>query len=105
MQLDKTQGYIFRIKDVDQAKAVVEVLVSQGYINHVWRESTYYDAVEDGISLIVGDDYIKTNTTDSMRKELTWIDTEMFLEYTSVPHVKETIQVEIIDKNSPVFNS
>lgn len=103
MQLDKTKGYIFRIKDVEQAKAVVDVLVSQGYkLSPSWRQDNYLDAVYkslvvDGNSI---NDYILYNPTDSNKNTYTWVDTEMFLEYSLPTKVKETIQVgdTIFDK-------
>ena len=101
MQLDKTKGYIFRVVDVEQAKAVVEVLVSQGYSDH-WRDSTYSIAIKlGGLLVLKGSKSIIYHTPNISQKEgYNWVDTEMFLKYNPLPEVKETIQVgdTIFDK-------
>ena len=99
MQLDKTKGYIFRIKDVEQAKAVVAVLVNQDY-DDAWNENTYDSAVLYDIVVNRGSTLVMNNPRTSSRKSYTWVDTEMFLKYNPLPEVKETIQVgdTIFDK-------
>ena len=100
MQLDKTKGYIFRVVDVKQAKAVVEVLVSQGHTNHVWKPDDYHTAVGTCVSVNPNSYYIMHNPTEGDKNTYTWVDTEMFLKYNPLPEVKETIQVgdTIFDK-------
>jgi len=99
MLLDKSQGYIFRIKDVKQAKAVVAVLVSQGYEDEVWSECSYGTAIAYNMVANPNDTVLMTNPLDYKSEIYNWVDTEMFLKY-STPEVKETIQVgdTIFDK-------
>ena len=104
MQLDKTKGYIFRVVDVEQAKAVVEVLVRQGYKvqGGGWGEYDYEQAVIYNIVVDPKevDDYVCYNPHKAIKNIYTWVDTLMFLPYNLPLEVKETIQVgdTIFDK-------
>lgn len=98
MQLDKTKGYIFRIKDVEQAKAVVDILVRQDYI--IPTPIMLDRIVAVGNIWVIPDCLFLNYDCNIKYNGGTWVDTEMFLKYNPLPEVKETIQVgdTIFDK-------
>jgi hypothetical protein len=98
MQLDKTKGYIFRVSDVEQAKGVVRILVQQGF--HTPTPITLERIVIAGNIWVIPDCLFLNYDCNIKHNRGIWVDTEMFLEYSTPTKVKETIQVgdTIFDK-------